>query len=1111
MADGYISQIKTLDNKVYLLKDSEKTDEKVKQTSNAEDKEFPIILKNTNNTTNETACVKYTSGITVNPSNKTITATKLIFNNTNNYINNTFYTGKSRFSYHASAAHASINTGGSGWLKVKIKKKASWMLTFTIRLYTSYAYYDYAISGYNYGSNHWHSPTAVLLGSNNTDNRTVKFGYDDDAENNYCTLWVAVQAGNYYGIDIFNVTNGHSQYISDIENMFEIIHEDELTGTQQGNDQTIYGPWRRNETVTSATTAGNISGILALANLTKGDANTALMGKGSSTAPAYVSVSPSISITAGTADNAPKVNLTVLGVSGTAQELTKATTGVYGATKLSSAVNSSSEVLAATPKAVKVAYDQATTALNTANNLLATADAMVFKGTLGTGGTITTVPTGASGKEYQAGYTYKIITEGTYAGNVCEVGDLLIAIADSTSGQSAVNNAHWTVVQSNLERYIHYYNNHDNNIDSLIAIPYLQTAAANGGSWSGTKPSNSHNGMALFNFQTHSGNYYTQLALDTNQNRLWLRSANNATAFGAWSKIATIADIEALDVSNISGFGTTKTLKTLTQTDGKIAATFQDIAFPVTSVAGKTGAVTLAKGDVGLGNVDNTADANKSVNYATSAGSATNADTATHAKYFTGTINGGVTIDANNPGDTLLGDYGSSGSTKSNLPSGWAYGSLLTLGAGGAYNSLSSQFAWDVQHNTDHSGRLWFRTNGGKSSGSGWKDWTEILTANRTYAPSSTPTLAWNTESTIFTLNGTEIKIKAMAKPTYTYSDVGAAPSSTVSCTTANVKTALGTGSGTVKFLREDGTWQTPAYTTNTDEKLKIAAVTSGTTYYPIVAANATTAATRQYDATGFAYLGTDGTTSAVGVARITLGNSTASGTAKNKQGSIALYGSTAYLTTIVSGAPTAANTLTLPTASGTIALTSDITHHTAYLYAGANDATAHAAVSSGTNIYLCLRENGTQRSAVQIKQGSNMTISSDANGVITFANAYSYSLPLAADGTRGGIQIGYTQSGKNYPVQLSSEKAYVNVPWTDTNNAVTQAYSTTNNSYPLLMTATAGITSTSSRGDTTSILNNVLYANPSTGQLNATTFKVNEQVTLEWNSTDSSLDFVFA
>jgi hypothetical protein len=40
-------------------------------------------------------------------------------------------------------------------------------------------------------------------------------------------------------------------------------------------------------------------------------------------------------------------------------------------------------------------------------------------------------------------------------------------------------------------------------------------------------------------------------------------------------------------------------------------------AAPVQSVAGKTGAVTLAKGDVGLGNVDDTSDANKPVSTAT--------------------------------------------------------------------------------------------------------------------------------------------------------------------------------------------------------------------------------------------------------------------------------------------------------------------------------------------------------------------------------------------------------------------------------------------------------------------------------------------------------------
>ena len=53
--------------------------------------------------------------------------------------------------------------------------------------------------------------------------------------------------------------------------------------------------------------------------------------------------------------------------------------------------------------------------------------------------------------------------------------------------------------------------------------------------------------------------------------------------------------------------------------------------------------------------------------------------------------------------------------------------------------------------------------------------------------------------------------------------------------------------------------------------------------------------------------------------------------------------------------------------------------------------------------------------------------------------NANNYSLPLAANSTRGGIQVGYVANGRNYPVQLSGEKAYVNVPWTDTTYDLTQ------------------------------------------------------------------------
>lgn len=54
------------------------------------------------------------------------------------------------------------------------------------------------------------------------------------------------------------------------------------------------------------------------------------------------------------------------------------------------------------------------------------------------------------------------------------------------------------------------------------------------------------------------------------------------------------------------------------------------------------------------------------------------------------------------------------------------------------------------------------------------------------------------------------------------------------------------------------------------------------------------------------------------------------------------------------------------------------------------------------------------------------------------------YTLPLAATGTRGGVKVGFTQTGKKYPVQLDAEKAYVEVPWTDTKYTLPAATKTT-------------------------------------------------------------------
>ncbi len=55
-------------------------------------------------------------------------------------------------------------------------------------------------------------------------------------------------------------------------------------------------------------------------------------------------------------------------------------------------------------------------------------------------------------------------------------------------------------------------------------------------------------------------------------------------------------------------------------------------------------------------------------------------------------------------------------------------------------------------------------------------------------------------------------------------------------------------------------------------------------------------------------------------------------------------------------------------------------------------------------------------------------------DSVAAGANNYSYTLPAASGTVRGGVKVGYTANGKNYPVQLANEQMFVNVPWTDNN-----------------------------------------------------------------------------
>lgn len=105
---------------------------------------------------------------------------------------------------------------------------------------------------------------------------------------------------------------------------------------------------------------------------------------------------------------------------------------------------------------------------NKLDNLLATNDAMVFKGTIGgdAAATIHELPA-----KHNAGETYRVYdikggNNGKYLGNgeVCEIGDLIICIKDGITHSAG----DWTIVQTNIDGAV--INTDGSSIDGHIAI-----------------------------------------------------------------------------------------------------------------------------------------------------------------------------------------------------------------------------------------------------------------------------------------------------------------------------------------------------------------------------------------------------------------------------------------------------------------------------------------------------------------------------------------------------------------------------------------------------------------------------------------------------------------
>jgi hypothetical protein len=347
---------------------------------------------------------------------------------------------------------------------------------------------------------------------------------------------------------------------------------------------------------------------------------------------------------------------------------------------------------------------------------------------------------------------------------------------------------------------------------------------------------------------------------------------NSSTNYDASFKTLTKSDVGLSNVDNTSD--TSKPISSATQTalnakyDASNPAGYVNSAQaasvgPVQSVAGKTGVVTLVKGDVGLGNVDNTSDANKPVSTAT--------QTALNTKGQVDTIVAGTNITVNNadPKNPIISSTGGGGSVSDATTTTKGIiqlaGDLAGTAASPTVPGLAGKQATLV------SGTNIKTINGVSILGSG------DLPVSGSGGGSGTVTNVSSSSSDLTITNPTTTPVlTVVSSPKLTtarnINGVAFDGTSNITVTDATKEPVISTGT-TAQYYRGDKTFQTlnqdavPDGTTNkaytSTEKTKLAGIATNANVGVVPNANITASTKTKitYDAKGLVTAGVDATT----------------------------------------------------------------------------------------------------------------------------------------------------------------------------------------------------------------------------------------------------------
>ena len=209
--------------------------------------------------------------------------------------------------------------------------------------------------------------------------------------------------------------------------------------------------------------------------------------------------------------------------------------------------------------------------------------------------------------------------------------DVGLGNVDNTAdANKSVNYASTSGLSSKLSRVSHLSSVEE--LDNFLTSNIFQYATVGS-----LAPFNNNDGIILSASWRDSTNYGHQIYIDDNSSLMMQRGRNSGT-WGNWVKMIDSSNIgsQSVNYANTAGSANAVAWDSVTgkpsvytpasHTHTKSQITDFPTSLPASDVSAWAKAASkpsYSKSEVGLGNVDNTADVNKSVNYATTAGSTT--------------------------------------------------------------------------------------------------------------------------------------------------------------------------------------------------------------------------------------------------------------------------------------------------------------------------------------------------------------------------------------------------------------------------------------------------------------------------------------------------------